>query len=381
MVNRVEIQPGLLRWAIEESQLPFDEVKEKFPSIDAWIGKSLDPTYNQVKKLADFLHVPFGYLFLDEPPEKDILLAEFRAIANKKPMMSKNLEDTLLEMTLKQNWMREYRKNQDNEPLEFVGKYPDANPEDVKHFIYNTLSIRNYWSENAKTYGDAFAILKRQLGELGVLIMQSGTVNANTHRKLDIHEFRGFMLLDPFAPLIFINSNDSRAGMIFTIMHEFIHILIGDEDIFDTDDEFSHSGMEKVINHITSTILIPDDVLVKYDFSTDHFLQTLDEVAKKLKVSTLSLAVRLKQKRQISQAQLDEVRTQSIENFEKFASLEKKGNPDFFRVQNSKLSPFFSEAVINQSLTGEIPFTEAYRLLGVKGTSFEKFKEYFFKYA
>ena len=104
-------------------------------------------------------------------------------------------------------------------------------------------------------------------------------------------------------------------------------------------------------------------------------------MAKKLKVSTLSLAVRLKQKRQISQAQLDEVRTQSIENFEKFASLEKKGNPDFFRVQNSKLSPFFSEAVINQSLTGEIPFTEAYRLLGVKGTSFEKFKEYFFKYA
>ncbi len=43
-------------------------------------------------------------------------------------------------------------------------------------------------------------------------MQNGGVVGSNTRRKLDIEEFRGFMLYDEYAPLIFINANDSISG-------------------------------------------------------------------------------------------------------------------------------------------------------------------------
>jgi len=381
MVQRVFIKEEILLWAIEESQLPFEEIKAKFPSIESWIDHTKVPTFLQLRSFADYLHVPFGYLFLDESPRKELLYAEFRAIANKKPKMSKNLEDTLSEMTIRQYWMREYREDQGYEPCKFVGYFQHKNSAEIKEFIHEALVIEDYWSENEKNLDDAYSSLKKRIEKLGVLIMQSGIVGINTHRKLDIHEFRAFVLLDLYAPLIFINTNDSKAGMIFSLMHEFIHLLIGDEDILDVDEEnLGYIDAERRVNRITSLILIPDEILLGSKFTNKNFYFEITEIAKKLKVSSLSVSIKLKEMGTISQAQLEEVKRISLENFEKKLRKVSKSGPDFFTVLNSKLSPSFSEAVISQTRAGEIPFTEAYSLLGVKGKTFEKFSDTFFNY-
>lgn len=70
----------------------------------------------------------------------------------------------------------------------------------------------------------------------GIMVMQSGIVGSNTHRKLEIKEFRGFMLYDDLAPLIFINASDSQAGKMFSLIHEYIHLLFKEDDVFINDD-------------------------------------------------------------------------------------------------------------------------------------------------
>ena len=60
--------------------------------------------------------------------------------------------------------------------------------------------------------------------DFGILVMMSGVVENNTQRKLDVAEFRGFALADPWAPLVFVNNADSEGAKIFTLVHEVAHI-------------------------------------------------------------------------------------------------------------------------------------------------------------
>ena len=64
MVQRVFIKEEILLWAIEESQLPLEKIKAKFPSIDSWIDHSKDPTFQQLKSFADFLMFRLDICFL-----------------------------------------------------------------------------------------------------------------------------------------------------------------------------------------------------------------------------------------------------------------------------------------------------------------------------
>ncbi len=70
------------------------------------------------------------------------------------------------------------------------------------------------------------------MSSIGIVIMLNGIVGANTHRGLSIDEFRAFTLIDDFAPLIFINATDSKAGLLFSLIHEFVHIGIGANSLF-----------------------------------------------------------------------------------------------------------------------------------------------------
>ena len=93
--NRIKINKEIYIWAIKESKKAFEEIEYKFKDIESWISQDKFPTFRQVEKLANFLKVPLGYMFLDEPPKIDIIQSEFRTIGNKIPEISKELKDTL----------------------------------------------------------------------------------------------------------------------------------------------------------------------------------------------------------------------------------------------------------------------------------------------
>ena len=108
--SKVEVSRDIYLWAIEESQKDLMEIKNRFKKIEAWISGEDHPTFRQVERLANFLGVPLGYMFLEEPPKTNIIESEFRTIGNKIPKMSKNLQDTLYIMARKKDWLSGYRR-------------------------------------------------------------------------------------------------------------------------------------------------------------------------------------------------------------------------------------------------------------------------------
>ncbi|MGI6689106.1 MAG: hypothetical protein ACOX6Y_12325 [Christensenellales bacterium] len=110
MSNRISVNSSVLVWAIEESQRDLASIEAQFPKLQLWLTSQADPTFKQLKDLSDYLHVPFGYMFLDTPPKESDLIKQFRTINNNRlAQISKDLKDTLSYMQTVSMWMSEHR--------------------------------------------------------------------------------------------------------------------------------------------------------------------------------------------------------------------------------------------------------------------------------
>lgn len=148
--DRVKVNKEIYAWAIKESQKDFEEIKAKFENIESWINQDSKPTFRQLEELANYLKVPFGYMFLDKPPKSNILEGEFRTIGNKMPNISKNLKDTIYDMGRKQDWISEYRKENGWEKI-IPDSFNTLNRNDYFEFAKQAkkfLNLDEYWYED-----------------------------------------------------------------------------------------------------------------------------------------------------------------------------------------------------------------------------------------
>ncbi|MGI6433322.1 MAG: hypothetical protein ACOXZ4_05695 [Sphaerochaetaceae bacterium] len=171
-------------------------------------------------------HIPLGYFFLQTPPKEKIKLLEYRTIANAEfDIPSRDLIDTITDMEQIVDWTRNYLISEGSEINTIVGKLKgNSHIEVIADYIRQTLGISVRWFETAE---NPFTYLRNRMSEVGIIVMMSGIVRNNTHRALDINEFRAFTIIDEYAPLIFINSMDSKNGKLFSLLHEFTPHLLG----------------------------------------------------------------------------------------------------------------------------------------------------------
>lgn len=367
---KVTVQPRILEWARDRAGLSEEVLAKKLGAKEAQVEQwEVDGTltYKRAEKLAKVAHIPFGYLFLSEPPEEKLPVADFRTVGSdgdNKP--SPELLEVLYDAMRKQSWYRDYLLEMSDEPLSFVGSVtlkqkPEAVAVKIRKYFRFTTTLR----ASASNWEQALGFMFDHCEEEGVLVLRSGVADGNTHRPLLVEEFRGFALTDAYAPLIFINSKDSRAAQMFTLVHELVHLWLGVSGISNLEQTYApEKRVEQFCNQVAAEVLVPRaDLLAALDkVGTD-----MNALRRWFKVSSLVILRRLKDLKVLDAGAFSKLYQKEEEAFlQKRAK--QKGGGDYYATQRVRVSPRLAKALIGSALEGTTSYREAHSLLGIKKT-------------
>lgn len=368
------INPQILKWAITRKGVDVHSVTSSHIKYHDWeSGESL-PTFNQAKNLAKKLKIPFGYLFLSNPPKEEKPVADLRTVNDDEHhSYSADLLALIEDATRKQDWYREQLLIEQAEPLPFVGRYNlNDSIQVVANDIIETLSIG---IEQRKGSNDPLRFLTEKCEDSGILVLRNGKVGANTHRKLDVEEFCGFALNDKYAPLIFINSADYKNPQIFTLAHEIAHIWIGKEGVsnLSLDNIENHGMVEQFCNKVAAETLVPADVfLEKWNQSTGTLDKRCNDLRRTFNVSTVVLARRALDLNLIKNNEFSAYYQELL----KIWSTQKhrqKGGGSFYTSFPVTNSTTLTNAVCHSVYSGKMLLRNGARLLGVNRTTLDKY--------
>lgn len=295
-MTRIPVNPELLTWARKRAGLDTLALAGRFPKLDQWETGSLQPTLRQLEAFARAAHVPIGYLFLPAPPEEALPIPDFRTLADRAiDRPSPNLLDTLYLCQQRQDWYRDYARMQRMEPLPFVGSTAvTSDVEAVAQSMRETLDLSAVERQRLPNWREALRQLIARAEAIGVLVMASSIVGSNSHRKLDVAEFRGFALTDTLAPLIFINAADSKAAQMFTLAHELAHIWLGVSGISDPEAGLlPEPAIERWCNAVAAELLMPMTLTRETHDPSLPLGEEIQCLARHFKVSTLVALRRL----------------------------------------------------------------------------------------
>jgi Zn-dependent peptidase ImmA (M78 family) len=265
------LTPGLLEWARDDMNLSKEEVLKK-AKVDEniynqWVAGSLAISIPKLKEVANIFKRPLATFFLPAIPNIHSITPEFRTLDSVK---NENLS-TDVRLAVRQASRNREIYEEVNELLgnkNEVFKFKNFSLKEDKEKI--AIEIREFLRfpiEEQKELKSKSTALKKWINVLenrGILVFQF---------TLPIEQLRGFCLKGGgLPPAIILNTQDDEHGRIFTLLHEFAHLLIKDSEIV----QVSHSVLEAFANHIAGAVLVPQENLLTNDL-TEKYLDTASE--------------------------------------------------------------------------------------------------------
>jgi len=383
-MTQARINPIMVRWARQRLQLSEADVAQKIglknkpERLQAWEKGEQFPTFRQAQDLARALHIPFGYLFLSQPPQMTLPIADFRTLPEtQKGKFSPELEDVLNDARRKSDWLRERRMEMGQSPFAFVGRFSVRTPAGtISEDIRAVLDLPTPTARDAKTWEEHLRILVRHAEQAGMIVLQSGYVGSNTHRTLSVKEFRGFALADPYAPLIFLNAKDSVNGRIFTLAHELAHIWTGTSGISNPEAALPENGqndLERLCNQVAAELLVPAQVFIERWSNRPLTEETVQGLAKEFRVSALVILIRAYETGLLPAQEFRAAYAEALQNIQERVNDEssESSGGDFYRTFYTRNSRLLVGEIAQAVREGAVLYKEAADLLGVSPKTLE----------
>ena len=374
-IVKLEANPQVIAWAIKTSGWKNEELAKSLKTsentLKKWLSGESKPTINQLKALSNKTKRPLAAFFLNEVPKERPLPKDYRLLPDREGIFDKKTVFAIRRARRVQSWSAELSGNINDSLKPRIKKYSLVDsPESAAEYYRNLFELSLDKYKSFKSDYDLYHLLRGRLEDLNVLPLQIS---------MPLEDARGFALVDKLPRTIVVNSQDEIRPRIFSLMHEFGHVLLG-ESVVDFPNPFatSQNDVERWCNSFASQILVPDAEANKL-FSTigEDILssENLKKLSNKFRTSKAVILYKMKSLGRINQSDLDSVlsRYYSISKPKKSSTKEKKSSA--VPVENRILAEVGNKFVslVSKNYDREfITYSDALSYLNVKVKNFEK---------
>lgn len=296
-----------MEWARETAGLSLEDASAKLAirltkkasaveRLQALERGEVEPTRTMIARMAKVYRRPLLTFYLSQPPRRGNRGQDFRTLAVEHSVVDDALVDALIrEVRVRQSIVLETLVSEE-EAVEhaFVGsiRMRDGVPAALNRLQQVLGSGRAQYRAEA-TVEDAFKVLREHAERAGVFVILQGDLGSH-HSSIGVEAFRGFALADRNAPFVVINDHDSAAAWSFTLLHELVHIFLGETGVSGARAE---GELERFCDETASAFLLTDEELtaLRIDDQTDISVaqREIGEFARARKLSHTMVAYRL----------------------------------------------------------------------------------------
>lgn len=288
----VPVTGAVLRWAREFRELTEEDAADRLglpiEDLRAYEAGERKPSLTVFENFAAKYRLPQATLFRRTPPKTRPEPTDFRTLEGRRPSFSFEFKVALSNVRSLLAMFAGVAEDDD----EFVApKLPridlNANPDDEGEKERRRLGISPE-EQLSWTKPEAYRRWRSRIERQGVIVFQ---------QKFALSDCRGFTLYESAeAPCIVVNKEDSSdSGKIFTLVHEYCHLLTRAPGISDQD---NRNPTELFCNRFAAAFLMPRDLLrqllpVWPNEPVQWTDAQISDWARRLKVSSMALAIRL----------------------------------------------------------------------------------------
>lgn len=263
MAERVQalITPAVLVWAREQRGIPPEVAAQKIGiSLEKLIACETGNDHLSIPQLraaADLYKRSMAVFYLKEVPAPvRAKVADFRRLPDTDAQPSAALRLEMRRIREKQQAavsLAEYGPPHDWSFLGMVDA--NENADTVAANVRKMLGISEKAHEQWRDEYQAFRAWRAGLEALGVLVFQVGGI--------EVEEMRGFSISQKPYPVIAVNSKDLPRARIFSLIHEFAHLLLNRSGLCNLKEVHSSpdQSVETFCNYVAGSALLPSGAL------------------------------------------------------------------------------------------------------------------------
>ncbi len=216
----VPITTSVLEWAIRESGYDVEELAKAAGiapnKIHAWLAGT-QPNVTELRAIASALRRPFATFLLPAPPKEKKPPIEFRVPADSARSELNVIERQRIREAVRLQeilaWVvRELRRGRPDIPRATINESAEIQAKELRATFGISFELQKEWTTPIR----ALRGWRRALENSGVFVLALS---------MGEDSIRGFSLWDQHAPLIALNTSWSAEARIFTLFHEYGHLL------------------------------------------------------------------------------------------------------------------------------------------------------------